>query len=119
MTLKARWAWMLIAPALLLILVFFLLPIGAILLRSITEPKFGFATYSEDAGRPDDAARAQSHAAHRTGAVAICLVLGYPYAYLMTLVGPSARILMLALVTRAVLDQSDGAHLCADLTAAA
>lgn len=98
MTLKARWAWLLIAPALLLILVFFLLPIGAILLRSITEPEFGFASYQKMLGDPTTLRVLSRTLLTALGAVAICLVLGYPYAYLMTLVGPSARILMLALV---------------------
>lgn len=98
MSLKARWAWLLLAPALLLILVFFIVPIIMVLARSFTEPQLGFDTYAKLFADPTTLRVLGRTLATGLGAVAICLVFGYPYAYLMTLVGPTMRIILLVVV---------------------
>lgn len=98
MTLSSRWVWLLLMPTLVLIFVFFLLPIGVILLRSFTEPEFGLGTYQKLLEDPTTMRVLSRTLLTGAGAALICLILGYPYAYLMTMVGPTARTLLLALV---------------------
>lgn len=98
MTLSARWAVVLLLPALALTVAFFLVPIADILLRSFTEPVLGLQVYERLFADPTTwriLIRTLS-----TGAltVALCIILGYPYAYLMTLVGPTMRTVLIVLV---------------------
>lgn len=98
MTLSARWAVALLLPALALTVAFFLVPIADILLRSFTEPVLGLQVYERLFADPTTwriLIRTLS-----TGAltVALCIILGYPYAYLMTLVGPTMRTVLIVLV---------------------
>jgi putative spermidine/putrescine transport system permease protein len=98
MTTRSRTAWLLLLPAALLILAFLVVPIVGILARSVTEPELGLGTYRELLA--DDAT---TRILARTflmavGAVLICLAMGYPYAYLMTLVGPTWRVVLMVLV---------------------
>jgi putative spermidine/putrescine transport system permease protein len=98
MTLSSRWVLALLAPAVLLTLVFFLVPIVDILSRSFTDPELGFATYERILGDPTTFRVLRR--TFLTGAltVLLCLLLGYPYAYLMTIVGPTMRSVLLMLV---------------------
>lgn len=98
MPLKRRWSLPLLAPALLLIVLFFVVPIGAILVRSFTEPHLGLDTYR--ALLADSTTYRVLGRTLFTGALAVvvCLILGYPYAYLMTLVGPTAKSILMVVV---------------------
>ncbi|BCI50978.1 ABC transporter permease [Mycolicibacterium litorale] len=98
MSLKARWALFLLAPAILLVAVFFVLPITAILIRSFTEPQLGLQVYRELFADPTTLRVLGRTLFVGVVAVVVCLVLGYPYAYLMTLVGPSTRSLLMVVV---------------------
>lgn len=98
MTLRTRTAWLLLVPAGLLVVVFFLVPIVGILARSLTEPELGLATYRELLADDTTVRVLIRTLLMAVGAVLICLVMGYPYAYLMTLVGPTGRILLMVLV---------------------
>lgn len=98
MTLRTRTAWLLLLPAALLVVVFFLVPIFGVLARSVIEPELGLATYRE-LFADDTTMRVLTRTmVMAVGAVLICLAMGYPYAYLMTLVGPTWRILLMVLV---------------------
>jgi ABC-type spermidine/putrescine transport system permease subunit I len=103
--LSRRWAslrrdvrWLAI-PAGCLLLVGFAYPVGSLVSYSITEPPGGLAHYAEFLG---ESAYVQIlRNTFRTAAVvtAVCLVLGYPYAYLMATSGRTARlVLTLALI---------------------
>jgi putative spermidine/putrescine transport system permease protein len=98
MTLRTRTAWLLLLPAGVLLLVFFVVPILDILARSVTEPKLGLATYRELLADETTVRVLTRTMVMALGAVVICLVMGYPYAYLMTLVGPTGRTLLMVLV---------------------
>lgn len=98
MTLRTRTAWLLLTPAVVLIVVFFLVPILGILLRSFTDPQLGLHTYRELLADETTVRVLTRTMVMALGAVAICLVLGYPYAYLMTLVGPTWRIVLTVVV---------------------
>ncbi|MBK0420133.1 ABC transporter permease [Leucobacter sp. CSA1] len=91
-------AWLLIAPAVALVLVFFAYPLVSLIARSFLEPTPGFGQYVEvlsDATSLKILGRTFAVAAQVT---AVTLILGYPYAYLMTLVGRRVRTVLMFLV---------------------
>jgi putative spermidine/putrescine transport system permease protein len=97
-SLTKRWTIVLLAPALLLVLAFFVVPIGAILVRSFTEPEPGFHTYQQLLSDPTTMRVLARTLVTAVAATAACLALGYPYAYLMTLVTPTTRSLLMVIV---------------------
>lgn len=92
-----RGLW-LVVPAVATLLVFFLYPLADIASRSITEPDLGLSNYAEVF--QNDRYRAVLLRTMRMAGTAtlICLALGFSYAYLMTLVGPRKRLLLLGTV---------------------
>lgn len=92
-----RWGWLLL-PALVLLAVLFLVPLGLMAWRSITDPTPGAGNYTWFF--TSDAALATLVRTLVVGAVVtlVTLVLSYPYAYLMTVVGGRARIWLTLLV---------------------
>ncbi|MFN3005070.1 ABC transporter permease [Mycolicibacterium wolinskyi] len=98
MPVKGRWALLLLAPAVLLVAVFFIVPIAAILLRSFTEPQLGLETYRSLLADPTTLRVLGRTMLAGVIAVIVCVLFGYPYAYLMTLVGPTARSLLMVVV---------------------
>ncbi|MFB7461665.1 ABC transporter permease [Streptomyces sp. NPDC056188] len=92
-----RWGWLLL-PSLVLLAVLFLVPLGLMAWRSVSEPTPGAANYSWFF--TSDVALATLVRTLTVGAVVtlVTLVLSYPYAYLMTVVGARARIWLTLLV---------------------
>ncbi|MBL1118184.1 ABC transporter permease [Streptomyces sp. 110] len=92
-----RWGWLLL-PAVALLAVLFLVPLGLMAWRSITEPTPGAGNYSWFF--TSDVALATLIRTLAVGAVVtlVTLVFSYPYAYLMTVVGARARIWLTLLV---------------------
>ncbi|GAA3482591.1 ABC transporter permease [Streptomyces yanii] len=92
-----RWGWLLL-PAVALLAVLFLVPLGLMTWRSVTEPTPGWGNYSWFL--TSDVALATLVRTLTVGAVVtlVTLVLSYPYAYLMTVVGARARIWLTLLV---------------------
>ncbi|MFJ5152650.1 ABC transporter permease [Streptomyces sp. NPDC088353] len=92
-----RWGWLLL-PALALLAVLFLVPLGLMAWRSVSEPTPGAGNYSWFL--TSDVAIATLVRTLAVGAVVtlVTLVLSYPYAYLMTVVGARARIWLTLLV---------------------
>src|SRR5690606_27552279 len=85
-------------PALALLTVILLLPLGNILIRSLTDPTLTLDNYGalfSDGVTVTVLIRTATTAAMVT---AVCFILGYPYAYLMTRVGPTARTILLIIV---------------------
>jgi putative spermidine/putrescine transport system permease protein len=82
---------LLLLPAIAVLLIMFVLPVGIIVWRSVTDPQAGFGNYtwifSSDTAT-GSLIRTFGIAALVTG---ITLVLAYPYAYLMLVSGPRAR----------------------------
>jgi putative spermidine/putrescine transport system permease protein len=92
-----RWL-LLIAPALVFLGIFFLYPLGDMLVRSFTEPTTGlgnYETFFESEVYRRVLLRTLTTAAIVT---AVCVLLAYPYAYLMTLVSHRWRVVMVAVV---------------------
>lgn len=87
-----------VIPALVVILIFFLLPIAVILVRSFTDPEPGLGQYTAALADPTTLRVLGRTFATALIAVLACIALGYPFAYLMTLVGPTARALLMVLV---------------------
>ena len=83
---RDRWA-VLVLPALVFLVVFFLAPLVTMSIRSITDPpNAGLSNYTEFFGQD-----ANLRALRNTFWIAFlstltCLLVGYPYAYLMTIV---------------------------------
>lgn len=87
-----------VIPALAVILIFFILPIGVILVRSFTEPEPGLGQYTAALADPTTLRVLGRTFAMAGVAVLACIALGYPFAYLLTLVGPTARTFLMILV---------------------
>lgn len=84
-------ALLLLLPAYALLLGVFAYPVLESMWRSVSEPELGFGNYAwvfENSQNIDVILRTFGNALTAT---LICLVLAYPYAYLMTIVGPRAR----------------------------
>ncbi|MFJ8788647.1 ABC transporter permease [Streptomyces sp. NPDC102462] len=92
-----RWGWLLL-PAVVLLAVLFLVPLGMMAWRSVTEPTPGAGNYSWFF--TSDVALTTLVRTLTIGAVVtlVTLVLSYPYAYLMTVAGARARIWLTLLV---------------------
>lgn len=92
----------LVVPAVLWVGIFFLFPVGDILLRSFTEftppQESGLDNYTWFFGTPANTTvlwRTLSVSAYITG---LCLVFAYPYAYLLTLTTGKLRAVLLATI---------------------
>jgi putative spermidine/putrescine transport system permease protein len=89
---------LLLVPALVVVLVFFVYPVVALSARSFLEPEPGVAQYAHlftDSTTLTILLRTFIVAVLVTG---VTLVLAYPYAYLMSITGPTVRALLLFLV---------------------
>jgi putative spermidine/putrescine transport system permease protein len=94
----SRHPFWLILPALVLLAVGLGYPLAQVVLRSFTDPEVGFDNYVWFFSRPVNLT-----VFWRTFEVAgwvtlLCLVLGYPYAWMMTVVGPRMRLLLILCV---------------------
>ncbi|WP_370940488.1 ABC transporter permease [Amycolatopsis sp. cg13] len=94
---KRRTSWLLL-PAAAVVLVFFFYPLAVILWRSFSEPSFGVGNYLAVLG--DEVQIRVMLRTLRTALIitAATLVIAYPYAYAMTLVGRRARTVLTLLV---------------------
>jgi putative spermidine/putrescine transport system permease protein len=84
------WAWLALPPLAFLCVVF-AYPLYTIIQQSFTEPSFGIGNYTKFF---NTGVYVQVLIRTLTTSILvtfICLLLGYPYAYLMTQVGPAAR----------------------------
>ncbi|GIJ49233.1 ABC transporter permease [Virgisporangium aliadipatigenens] len=90
--------WLLVAPALVLLTAILLVPLGRSVSRSVGTPSFTFAHY--EALFTDGVTLTVLIRTALTAAVVtvITFVLGYPYAYLMTRVGPRVRGILMVVV---------------------
>jgi putative spermidine/putrescine transport system permease protein len=91
-------SWLLLVPALALLAAILLVPLGQSLLRSLGTPQFTLQHYASLF--TDGVTLKILGRTARTAAIVtvVALVLGYPYAYLMTRVGPRTRGILLTIV---------------------
>lgn len=88
----------LVLPLLLFLLLVFVLPLVVMLSRSLTDPSFGLQNYRDLFANSVYLRVLGNTFLIATIVTVVTLALAYPYAYLMTLVGPVWRMLMLGLV---------------------
>ncbi|WP_380280606.1 ABC transporter permease [Kitasatospora purpeofusca] len=89
---------LLLAPAVLMLLVFFAYPLADIVWRAFTDPEPGFGNFSELLADPTTGRVVGRTLLTSLVVAAATLLLAYPYAYLMTVTGPRARAVLMALV---------------------
>jgi putative spermidine/putrescine transport system permease protein len=92
-----RWS-LLVVPALALLAIAFAYPVFDILRRSFTEPATGLENYRLFFDTPAYVTILRRTFVTALIVTAVCLTLGYPYAYLMTVVRPRWRVVLLAVV---------------------
>jgi putative spermidine/putrescine transport system permease protein len=81
----------LVLPALAVSLGLFIYPVGALLLRSLFEPVPGIQNYRAVVTQPVYAATLWNTVVISASVTAICIVIGYPFAYAIASAGPRAR----------------------------
>lgn len=84
-------AWLLLLPAYALLIGVFAYPLLESVWRSFSEPTLGFENYTWALTNPNNLGVITRTFGNALLATVICLVLAYPYAYLMMIVGPKAR----------------------------
>ncbi|MFT5194892.1 MAG: putative spermidine/putrescine transport system permease protein [Cellvibrionaceae bacterium] len=90
-----RWTWLLL-PALLFLAIFFIYPLFEILKRSVTEPTLGLSNFVEFFQSPVFSTVLINTLKMSLYVMFFCLLIGYPYAYLMN--HSSARVAGLLLI---------------------
>jgi putative spermidine/putrescine transport system permease protein len=87
---RDRRLW-LAAPALLLIGVVFIIPVGFLLLRSLSEPRWGLQNYIAAFAQPVYLRVFWNTVVIAGSVTALCLIIGYPVAYTMAHAGERGR----------------------------
>ncbi|HLU73027.1 MAG TPA: ABC transporter permease [Nonomuraea sp.] len=88
----------LVLPLLVVLVLVFGLPLAVMLSRSLTDPSLGLQNYSDVFANSVYLRVLGNTFLIATIVTAVTLALAYPYAYLMTLVGPVWRMIMMGLV---------------------
>ncbi|MBC9943671.1 ABC transporter permease [Leucobacter sp. cx-328] len=88
-------ALLLLLPAYALLVAVFAYPVFESMLRSVTDPEVGVSNYVWVFENPQNLAVIGRTFSNALMATVICLVLAYPYAFLMTIVGKKARAVLL------------------------
>ncbi len=93
------WPWLLLTPLALYLAIFFVVPLVDVVVMSFTEPKPTLSNYTHVlTGALYQRVFINTFATALLVTV-VCLVVGYPLAYLMTRVSPRSAMLILTLVT--------------------
>ncbi len=92
------WAVLLLLPALVVVLVFFVYPVFALSARSFLEPTPGFGQYVDLVTNETTVTILVRTLVVALLVTVVTLLLAYPYAYLMSLCGPGMRTFLLFLV---------------------
>ena len=82
---------LLVLPALIVSAFLFLYPVGMLLLRSVLEPVPGLQNYRTVASQPVYAATLWNTVVISASVTAICILVGYPFAYTIASAGPRVR----------------------------
>jgi putative spermidine/putrescine transport system permease protein len=88
----------LVLPLLLFLVLVFLIPLGAMLWKSVSDPEFGFGNYAAVFRESLYVKVLLNTFGIAIAVTVVTLLLAYPYSYLMTLVTPFWRAIMLVLV---------------------
>lgn len=98
---RPRWAWRpfaLALPALVLLVAVIGYPLFTIVLRSLSEPQWGLQNYAWFFGASVNLTVLQRTFAISAWVTLVCVIAAYPYAYLMTAVGPRIRLALVLCV---------------------
>jgi putative spermidine/putrescine transport system permease protein len=95
----ARSQYLLLLPGAVLLGVVFFYPVITLIKTSFTSPRLGFGNYTALFSDPAATAALVRTVIAAVIVSACCLVLAYPYAYMMTVVRPATRTAMLVLVS--------------------
>ena len=87
---RDRRLW-LAAPAFLVIGVVFIIPVGLLLLRSLSEPRWGLQNYIAAFAQPVYLRVFWNTVVIAGSVTALCLIIGYPVAYTMAHAGERGR----------------------------
>ncbi|MEU6413285.1 ABC transporter permease [Microbispora sp. NPDC046933] len=93
-----NWPFLLIVPALLVLLAVFAYPVAQTFVSAFTTPTPGTGNFAWFFGSPANVAVLTRTFSTALWATVICLCLAYPYAYLMTVASPRARAALLLIV---------------------
>ncbi|TJW82596.1 MAG: ABC transporter permease, partial [Mesorhizobium sp.] len=85
-------------PALVLLAAVIGYPLLTIMLRSLSEPEWGVQNYAWFFGAPVNLAVLQRTFIISAWVTLVCVICAYPYAYLMTAVGPRVRLVLVLCV---------------------
>ncbi|MGI5486210.1 ABC transporter permease [Microtetraspora malaysiensis] len=96
--LARHWPFLLVVPALLVLLAVFVYPVAQTFVGAFTTPEPGTENFSWFFGSPANVAVLTRTFSTALWATLICLALAYPYAYLMTVASPRARAALLLIV---------------------
>lgn len=88
----------LVAPALFLLLLALGLPLAIVILRSFAEPQWGLQNYAWFFSSQVNMTVLQRTFTISAWVTMVCLLCAYPYAYVMTAVGPALRLLLILCV---------------------
>lgn len=95
---RGWWRPALLAPALVALGIFFVLPVALIIWTAFTDPAPGLHHFAAVLTEPSTRAIITRTLVMALVTATVTLVLAYPYAYLMTVVGPRWRAVLTALV---------------------
>ncbi|WP_434723859.1 ABC transporter permease [Mesorhizobium sp. RIZ17] len=98
---RVGWAWRpyaLALPALVLLAAVIGYPLITIVLRSLSEPQWGLQNYTWFFGAPVNLTVLQRTFSISAWVTVVCVLCAYPYAYLMTAVGPRVRLALILCV---------------------
>ncbi|MDX8457461.1 ABC transporter permease [Mesorhizobium humile] len=98
---RVGWAWRpyaLTLPALVLLAAVIGYPLITIVLRSLSEPQWGLQNYTWFFGAPVNLTVLQRTFSISAWVTVVCVLCAYPYAYLMTAVGPRVRLALILCV---------------------
>lgn len=95
---ERRAPWLLLAPLLVVLIIFFVLPLGEVAWLSVSDPALGFGHYGSIITDPFYRRVILSTLGTALLVTVICLLLAYPLAYVMAQVGGSLGAMLLMLV---------------------
>ena len=90
--------WLLVLPALVLLVAVMGYPLVSVTLRSFAEPGWGLQNYTWFFGTPVNLIVLQRTFATSAWVTLVCVICAYPYAFVMTAVGPKLRLVLVLCV---------------------
>jgi putative spermidine/putrescine transport system permease protein len=91
-------AWLLVVPALIVLVAVMGYPLASVTLRSFAEPEWGMQNYAWFFGTPVNLVVLQRTFSISAWVTVVCIICAYPYAFVMTVVGPGLRLLLILCV---------------------